>query len=92
MPTKQTNMTNNLINSKEQYIKRLSKLCKQAMCEGNIKCALEAEKMIGSACGYFKPKSKHILDINEMGDEDIDSLIMQLREKNSSRATSNSDK
>jgi hypothetical protein len=42
------------INHKKSYIDRLNLLCQQAVAEGNLRCALQAEKMIGDAHGYFK--------------------------------------
>lgn len=74
-----------IVQNKQTYLNRLNQLCEQAMAEGNLRCALQAEKMIGDANGFFIKKKKTTLSLEEMTEDDIDVLIEQLQARDESR-------
>jgi len=79
-------VNNNMnINKKQDYVNRLNLLCQQAIAEGNLRCALQAEKMIGDANGYFQKKKQNILDLKEFSDDDVNLLINQLKERHQNK-------
>lgn len=80
--------------NKQKFIAQLQKISTQALEDGSLTHALKAQEMIGKAEGYFDASkssgknSKCALTLNECSDEDIDSLIDELRLANAGQIKS----
>ena len=67
-------------NNKQKFVEQLQVICSQALQDGSLNHALKAQEMIGKAEGYFSvEKVAGKLTLKECSDEDIDTLIEELR-------------